>query len=212
MKVLILNLLKSLLKDPNLLAPIENLTPHALKAKKVLIKIYECVPEGAFMDFLTKYVRYHVVVNGNVVNGKLTSSTSVALLGSLKGVGTNSVIYILYHKDNTTDCYIGSASNGLSRFGQHQDCIRGLRVSDNVHKKLLIIGDPSMLMRGSIYSLTNYSKLAVSVMPTYQFSQGEIMILRATTEFILRILEQSLITQFRSTLNSTPSVIFSHTS
>ena len=212
MKTLILNLLKDVRKDPNLIVPVNDLTPHALQAKDTLVKMFESVPKGVFIDFLKEYVRYEVIVNANVVNNRLIPSVNTMLLNSLKGVGTNSIIYILYHKDITDTYYIGSASNALSRLGQHQDCIRGLRESDNVHRKLLSIGDPSMLIRGTVYSLVNYSKLAVSVMPSHQFTQGETIILRAITEFILRILEQSLISEFGTTLNSNSSVIFTYTS
>lgn len=212
MKKIILNLLNDLQEDPNLLTPMRSLTPHAMKAQDVLIKMYESVPEGEFITFIREYVRYHVIVEGNIINGELKCSKNTSLLSSLKGVGSNSIIYMLYSKYRTETYYIGSASNAFSRLSQHQDSIRGLRECDNVHRKLLSIGRSSDVMRGSVYTLINYSKLAVIKLPNYQFSQGEAIILRATTEFILRILEQSLITEFGTPLNNTSSVLFTHTS
>lgn len=207
---IILNLLNGL--DPNLLVPIHNITPRALEAKEVLIKMFNSVPEGVFLDFLTRFVKYDVTLgNVSVVNGKLMCFNGKPLLGILKGVGYNSIIYMLYNKNIIEVYYIGSASNAINRLGQHQDSIRGLREANNVHRKLLSISHSSEVMRGSVYNLINYSKLAVLMLPNYKFSQGETIIKHATTEFIQRVLEQSLITEFGTVLNSNSFVLFTYT-
>ena len=58
----------------------------------------------------------------------------------------------------------------------------------------------------------NYYKTALSLLPSsYELSFGEIQILRAITEFIPHILEQSLITELKPSLNHIlNSVLFTY--
>lgn len=104
------------------------------------------------------------------------------------------MIYILHSCCDILTNYIGSVYNAINRLSQHQDAIRVLLNNEKVHRPLLNIGETIDVMWGTVYSMINYSKLAVT--PTYQFNQGEVIILRALTDFFLRIIEQSLITGF----------------
>lgn len=75
------------------------------------------------------------------------------------------------------------------------------------------MGTNTHVIWGQVYGLINYFKLAVIQLPIYQFSKGEVIIIHAITKFILRILEQSLISEFKPLLNSVKMpVLFTYTS
>jgi hypothetical protein len=111
-----------------------------------------------------------------------------------------SSVYCLSGITDTRNYYIGSASNTVNRIGQHRDCLFGNRPKESVHIRLLESFNASDLTWSLFYTpqATNYSKTALSVLPSsYELSFGEMKILRAITEFVPRILEQSLITERR---------------
>lgn len=90
---------------------------------------------------------------------------------------------------------MGSASNKRNRIGQHQDFLLGNRSADGVNKLLLKAYPISDITWSMVQNYINYSKLAlINLPPHYEQRSGEYKILRALTEFVPRVLEQSLIT------------------
>lgn len=124
----------------------------------------------------------------------------------------DSSVYCLSGVTDTLNYYIGSASNTLNRITQHQDCLFGNRPKEAVHLRLLETFAPNdlTLTWSLFYTLNNNSKIALSLLPnSYEISLGEMQILRAITEFVPRILEQTLITELKPTFNSlSNSVLF----
>lgn len=113
-------------------------------------------------------------------------------------MSVDSSVYCLSGITDILNYYIGSASNTVNRIGQHQDCLFGNRPKESVHIRLL----ESFNASDGVYFITNYYKTALSLLPSsYELSFDEIQILRAITEFVPRILEQSLITELKPSLN-----------
>ncbi|SOV09056.1 uncharacterized protein UDID_18248 [Ustilago sp. UG-2017a] len=95
----------------------------------------------------------------------------------------NSLPRAAMEKFYTRNYYIGSASNTVNQLGQHRDCLFGNRPKESVHIRLLESFNASDLTWSLFYTMTNYSKTALSVLPSsYELSFGEIQILRAITE------------------------------
>jgi hypothetical protein len=212
----ITRLFQGLRHDSNLLVPITHLSSHATQALEVLQEMVGSLPEGPFLDFInnleysTNVFGYCLPLPGIGVKNGLTTNYSQSITQPHIGLTEDSLVYMLYVKENSAVYYIGSASNGLNRIGQHLDSLKGLRPQDGVHIKLLSLGKPVYF--GKIYTSTNYFNLAIRTIPNYQFSQGEVFILRALTEFVIRVLEQSLITTFHPEINSKYPVLFTYTS
>jgi hypothetical protein len=106
---IILNLLIDPQTDPNFLVVIQELSPHAIKAKLILIPMIDSLPQGVFMDFLTLWVKYHVGVFVTIENGRLVLSDSTVLLNYLVSVGTDSFIYMQGSTNDLLNFYIGSS-------------------------------------------------------------------------------------------------------
>jgi len=205
------NLITAMESDPNLLVPIVELT--ALTAKKTLIQMVESLPEGPFLEFLNNYVKYSVEVFASLdCNGNLVFKGIKGITTPLIAVTDNSSVYALSCYNDFVNYYIGSASNTFNRISQHLDCLRGLRPSDGVHKRLLDLCEIPNIYWSTIYGSVNYYKLALLFLPpTYELSLGEVQILRAFTEFVVRILEQSLISHLEPAYNSlTNLVVFTY--
>lgn len=205
-----LNLLQQLQNDSNLLVPINEVTFHANQAFTVLLQMIDSLPQGVFLDFI-KNLEYHVSVMG-VYQDTLVGGQSQLITQGLYGLTQDSLVYILHLGDKVSDFYIGSASNGMNRISQHLDSLKGLRSQDSVHLQLLASGSLSEIYFSKLYTSVNYFKLAVEQLPYYQFSQGEVFLLRALTEFFVRVLEQSLIFEYKPSINSLNPVLFTYTS
>lgn len=73
----------------------------------------------------------------------------------------------------------------MNRVGKHQDFILGNRSADGVNKQLLKAYPISDIRWSMIYDSINYYKLALINLPThYSQCSGEVIILRALTEFV----------------------------
>lgn len=88
--------------------------------------------------------------------------------------------------------------------------IQGVRPQDSIHRKLLYSGPITNINYFIIYSSTNYYLLALKTIPYYNFIKAEVFILRAFTEFVIRILEQSIITEYKPVINSSTVVLFTY--
>lgn len=202
----IAELVSRLLSDTTQLVQVKELTPQALKALQTLIDMINSLPEGPFLDFLNNYVKYSVT-QGEAptigLDGKILFNSVEYFSQPLKySMSVYSSVYCLSGITDTRNYYIGSASNTVNRIGQHRDCLFGNRPKESVHIRLLESFNASDLTWSLFYTMTNYSKTALSVLPSsYELSFGEIQILRAITEFVPRILEQSLITELKPSLN-----------
>lgn len=208
----IVDLVSQLLADTKLLVPVKELTPHTLKALQTLIDMINSLPEGPFLDFLNNYVKYSVTPEATIgCDGKIIHNSIEYLNGNLKAA-VDSSVYCLSGITDTLNYYIGSASNTLNRISQHQNCLFGNRPKESVHVRLLDSFALNDLTWTLFYTMTNYYKLALSVLPSsYEISFGEMQILRAITEFVPRILEQSLITELKPTINNLYSpVVFTY--
>jgi hypothetical protein len=210
MKDLINSLIQELQQDTNLLAETV-LTRQALEAIEVLNKMLASLPENTlFYDFLLNNVRYSVDVLASVKDNQLTSYIVKPFTDTLIGVGTNSCVYLIKVKESAA-FYIGSSANVSNRISQHLDCLNMLRPQSGIHIKLLDQASVPDINWGLIYSTPNYVKLAMQVIPQYNFSLGEWQILQALSQFLPRVLEQSIISGFEPTLNNLIyNVTFSH--
>lgn len=201
----IVDLVSQLLSDSTQLVQVKELTPHALKALKTLIEMISSLPEGPFLDFLNNYVKYSVTPEASIcADGQLIFNSVQDLNSNLKNsMAVDSSVYCLSGISDTLNYYIGSASNTLNRISQHQDCLFGNRVKESVHIRLLQSFSEKELTWSLFYTMNNIYKIALSLLPTsYELSFGETQILRAITEFVPRVLEQSLIAELKPTLNS----------
>ena len=100
----------------------------------------------------------------------------------------DSSVYCLSGITDTLSYYIGSASNTLNRISQHQDCLFGNRPKESVHHRLFETFTPNEITWSLFYTLTNYYKMALLLLPSsYEISLGEMQILRTITEFVPRI-------------------------
>lgn len=208
----ILSIFRKMQNDSNLLVPIKNINNNAQIAIDTLVQIIDSVNEGSFKTFVEKSVNYHVKVIGSTTSTIVVGIDTQEICSAFYGLTENSIVYTLHLKNDTSNYYIGSASNAINRIGQHFDSLQGLRNKDNIHKKLLSQGTIDQVCFSKVYSSINYYKFAIESIPYYQFSQGEIIILRAITEFIIRILEQSLISEFSPSYNKANYVVFTYTS
>lgn len=210
----IAELVSQLLSDTTQLVQVKELSPHAVKALQTLIDMINSLPEGPFLDFLNNYVKYSVTPEATIgLDGTIIHNNIQYLSGNLmSSMAKDSSVYCLSGVTDTLNYYIGSASNTLNRITQHQDCLFGNRPKEAVHIRLLESFAPNDLTWSLFYTLNNYYKMALSLLPnSYEISLGEMQILRAITEFVPRILEQTLITELKPTFNSlSNSVLFTY--
>jgi hypothetical protein len=199
---IITTLINDLTSDTSLLAPTV-FTNQALNAQQVLKDMLNSLPEGKFLEFLKKNVKYQVKVLATVKGGKLIPNKPSLLENHIKLEQDKykAGVYMLHYGPNI---YLGCASSLYKRITIHSKSLDGTRVPDAVHTQLLELtsGNNKLVQYSLIYVTPNYSLMALSKLKPYKFSAGEWAILQALTQYVPRVLEQCLITTFKPALNN----------
>jgi len=197
-------------KDKNLLVPINELSPHRTIAKNTLVEMINSLTPGPFLSFIQKNITYDVEILRKDINDKINTSTT-SITAPLKNVTKNSSVYIF---QTPNGIYIGSASNTFNRIGQHEDSLSNIRITESAHKNLLHNCSIKSIKWGIIYISPNYYEMRIKQLPAfYKLSLGETMILRRLNEFIIRILEQSIIDYYKPNFNNSKyPVLFTYNS
>ncbi len=169
------------------------------------------LPQGPFLDYVEQHIKYSVDVLASVDS----SNNIIANISyPMDGTTLDSLLHIpgVYAMQdiNLTDTYIGAANDLNTRFKLHLD---GFIHSYDVHKFHVILMKHGVenLTYSPIYSTEDFFTTATSFFESqsYQLSTGEKGILKAFTQFLPRLLEQSLLLHF-DTINVGKSVVFDY--
>nr|YP_010697781.1 NADH dehydrogenase subunit 4 [Porodaedalea niemelaei]WCF76677.1 NADH dehydrogenase subunit 4 [Porodaedalea niemelaei] len=116
--------------------------------------------------------------------------------------------------------YIGSTANIKNRFKTHTLNINNYYVNNSTKGlsnflKYFLINEyngkkPTNFNINIVYLTTNYLNKFQEIYPNYKLSKGEWILLNKITDFIVKILEESLILHFHPKLNSAKKVVFKH--
>lgn len=100
---------------------------------------------------------------------------------------------INWHYNNITKYRTGNRNNLSATFSQYIATVDRLESKDYI-----------------IYLNTNYLNTFISKYPDYKLSKAEFVLLNKITDFIIKILELSLILNFEPKLNTHKLVVFKH--
>lgn len=118
--------------------------------------------------------------------------------------------------------YIGSSTNLKERIRTHTNNILNyIKGNNNDLNEMLKFYLTSLHKQGCekddfnfsikiIYMNTHYLNLFKYIYPDYKLSKGEFIILSKITDFLIKILEKSLIFKFKPLLNIEKNVVFKH--
>lgn len=213
---IIQNLTNDLLMDQQLLAPIV-LSDSALSAIDTLNAMLESISNGShakpiFLDFLNDNIKYSVDVLALNVDGQLVPNTlSSIVTTSTHDISSNAGCYLLQNS-NVSSMYIGSAVDFVPRMSFHFNALNSGIHINRYHSQLLESEGVNGVYWGYVYSTVNYFALAKDTLVGYKLSLGETDFLKALTEFVPHVLEQSLLTEFSPNLNKSLNIPFTHTS
>lgn len=158
-------------------------------------------PEGEVLEFIKSHINSDVEVLGKVKGNKILS-TKVIKFSSFKpsefySERVSGVYQITYRNDQ----YLGSSVSVHTNLGNHIERLKGAGLLSNKYVKMLksSMNSWSLLNFSLVYRTSNYADLAYKA--NLSLSESEKVLLRALTQFVNRILEQSLISKFRPYFN-----------
>lgn len=214
----ILDWVNTAIHSPELLSPVA-LTPHAHKALLTLITMLNSLPaESEVLQFILQHMKESIDVVATVVNGKIVPNTTFVLDSAstvprtILDTCSNAGTYVFTHLE-TGKQYIGSATSLPVRLAGHLSQLAGELQPSIVHDFIHNNGGLSSVNWGPVYNTYNFVAEYNATYPIHWVSKGEWQILQAFTQFLPRLLEQSLFTAFSPELNSEMlTVYFNHVS
>ena len=165
-------------------------------------------PDHRLTLFLIETLHAKLEVSAQVQNGIIIPDVITPLSNGILGVPKTSGVYILSVLDDSAQ-YIGSALNLKSRLAAHYSSLVGERGADAAHNMMNITyGGIPNIGWSVIYQTPNFLFQFLTEVGGIGITQGEYYVLQSLGELPVRVLEQSLLSEFTTSLNSSSTVLF----
>lgn len=199
--------------NPQLLADL-NYTQYSAKALTTLITMLNSLPEGnTVLEFILNNLHHASNVTASLVNGTIVPTITHLLpnIASIPNIIVKTCstagVYMFQHIE-TGQIYIGSSCNLAIRAAGHLSQFSGALQPFPFHIEVNKLGGYSSVLWSSVYTTFSFTAVFENLHPGVWLSKGELQILQAFTQFLPRLLEQSLFTRFTPSLNSSLVVYF----
>lgn len=177
-------------------------TKQATQARKTLIIMIDSIPsDHILIVFIKESIFTPFRLNASVSDNKLLPNNSQPWVNIDKSNFSNKEggTYLFHQSLNNTQ-YLGSAANFSDRIQLHEMQFRpNSGLARSLHKQEL--NNQSTLFFSTIHIVPSYLNLFRLKYPNYLLTQGQYEILLALTLYPVRVLEQSLISQFNPLIN-----------
>lgn len=209
---MIMQMIADLQNRPDLLVAIQ-LTPHLKHGISCLISMLDSLPPNSpILQFIMSHPDALLSVKAHIVNGKLEllQQPKCFKVINLRGITTDGGVYLW---SAVQDClqYVGSTINQKMRVGGHISSIvheTDLSKLQLMHKWAKAHGGVTSVQWGVIYQTFNYYQAYLQSFPLELLSYKEVIVLKAMTELLPRILELSIILGFSLAWNQQNYVNF----
>lgn len=193
--------------DPNLLAPVI-ITEQIKAALQTLITMLNSLPlDNTVLRFILENLNTTFATVGSVVEGKLVPAVTYTfnslhvIPNAIMADCTMGGVYVFDHLPSLQQI-VGSALKFWSRVGGHLQQFTGSLGYMPFHTYVMENGGIASITWGPIYHTFSFVTEFLKTNPNYVFSQGKAQILEAFSQFLPRVLEQSLFTEYTPSLNT----------